>query len=66
MVGQDVAASSHAELSARPDTVTAYRIYVTAPPAVGSAGSQPLTMALTDRQDGATVRHETVFRGPER
>ena len=65
MVGQDVEGSSHAELSARPDTVTAYRIYVTAPPAVLSAGSQPLTMALTDRQDGATVRHETVFRGPE-
>jgi cytochrome c oxidase accessory protein FixG len=65
VVGQDVAASSHAELSARPDTVTAYRIYVTAPPAVGSAGSQPLTMALTDRQDGSTVRHETVFRGPK-
>ena len=31
-----------------------------------SAGSQPLTMVLTDRQDGASVRHETVFRGPER
>jgi polyferredoxin len=65
VVGRDVADSSHAELSARPDTVTAYRTYVTAPPAAVSEGSQPLTMALTDREGGETARHETVFRGPE-
>jgi cytochrome c oxidase accessory protein FixG len=66
VVGQDLADSGHAELAARPDTVTAYRIYVTAPPAAVNEASQSLTMALTDRQDGTTVRHETVFRGPER
>jgi polyferredoxin len=66
VVGQDLADSGYAQLAARPDTVTTYRIYVTAPPAAVSEGSQELTMALTDRKDGATVRHETVFRGPER
>jgi cytochrome c oxidase accessory protein FixG len=65
VVGQEAAASSTAALTAKPDTVTSYRVYVSAPPAALSAGSQALTMALTDRQGGATVRHETVFRGPE-
>ena len=66
VVGQELADSSHAQLAAGPDTVTTYRIYVTALPAAVSEGSQELIMALTDRQDGATVRHKTVFRGPER
>jgi hypothetical protein len=65
VVGQEAAPSSTAALAAKPDTVTSYRVYVSAPPAALSAGSQALTMALTDRQGGATVRHETVFRGPE-
>jgi polyferredoxin len=65
VVGQADDREGHATLAAKPDAVTTYRIYVTAPRAAVTAPSQPLAMILTDPADGVTVRHETVFRGPE-
>ncbi len=54
-----------AELAARPDAVTTYRVHVTAPRAALGGEAEDLMMILTDRASGETARHETVFRGPE-
>jgi polyferredoxin len=64
VIGQNAAPAERAVLAAEPDAVTTYRIYVTAPPAAVIEQSEPLTMVLTDPQDAASARHETVFRGP--
>jgi polyferredoxin len=64
VIGQNVARAEGAALPAGPDAVTTYRIYVTVPAAAVTEQSQPLTMVLTDREDAASARHATVFRGP--
>jgi cytochrome c oxidase accessory protein FixG len=53
-----------AALLAKPDAVTSYRVYVTAPLAAIDGDAVDMTVVLTDRATGAATRHETVFRGP--
>jgi cytochrome c oxidase accessory protein FixG len=53
-----------AALLAKPDAVTSYRIYVTAPAAAIDEDAVDLTLVLTDRGTGAATRRETIFRGP--
>ena len=53
-----------AALRAKPDAVTSYRVYVTAPLAAIDGDAVDMTVVLTDRATGAATRHETVFRGP--
>jgi cytochrome c oxidase accessory protein FixG len=62
VIGQPEDAS--AALLAKPDAVTSYRVYVTAPPAATDDDAVDMTVVLTDRATGAATRHETVFRGP--
>jgi len=62
VIGQPEDAS--AALLAKPDAVTSYRVYVTAPPAAIDGDAVDMTVVLTDRATGAATRHETVFRGP--
>ena len=53
------------ELSAKPDQVSAYRLFVTVPP---SAVVEPVTelhVVLTDRATDDSFSFETIFRGPE-
>jgi polyferredoxin len=65
VLGQEHEGADVARLPAKPDTVTTYRVYVTAPRASVTEESQPLTMVLSDQHDDITARHSTVFRGPE-
>ncbi len=50
-------------LTAAPDMVATYRIFVTAPRAALQPGSQPLSLTLTSTT-GETVSYQTVFMGP--
>ena len=65
VLGQEQEGADVARLSARPDAVTTYRVYVTAPRSSVTEESQPLAMVLSDQHDDITARHSTVFRGPE-
>ncbi len=51
-------------LSARPDDVETYRIFVTAPRNNLDGASNDLEFVLTDAATGETVEYETVFAGP--
>jgi polyferredoxin len=64
VVGQDQAGASRAELAARPDAVTTYRVHVSAPRDVVDGEAEDLTMILRDLTSGEAARHQTVFRGP--
>jgi cytochrome c oxidase accessory protein FixG len=50
-------------LEAKPDGVSTYRVYVTLPRAVIDGEHLPVTFELS-APDGATTRHEQVFRAP--
>lgn len=52
-------------LTAAPDTVATYRIFVTVPAASARVASQPLTFSLT-AANGDTATYDTVFMAPER
>ncbi len=60
--GQEVQATEQS-LSAPPDTVATYRIFVTAPRSGLQGASQPLTFRLTSA-NGETATYESVFMGP--
>ena len=64
VVGQERGDVTRAELAAKPDAVTSYRVHVSAPPDGLDGEAADLTMILTDRASGEAARHETVFRGP--
>jgi len=51
-------------LAARPDGVTTYRVYVTAPQGALEGDTGAVTMVLTERASGSSARHDAVFRGP--
>ena len=56
---------SLATLDAKPDQVSTYRLFVTAPPAAVADLVQDLHVVLTDQDGGATYTFETIFRGPK-
>jgi polyferredoxin len=62
--GQEPAAATPGTLAAKPDAVTAYRIYISAPPEALSGENATFWLQLTDRASGDATRHETVFWGP--
>ncbi len=64
VIGQEGEGARQAELSAGPDTVTSYRIFVTVPRDEITEDVQPMRMVLREQASGATVSHDTVFRGP--
>jgi cytochrome c oxidase accessory protein FixG len=53
------------ELSAKPDTVTTYRIYVRAPAQAVKGVSTPLKFELKDLHGGEIATYDTVFLAPE-
>jgi cytochrome c oxidase accessory protein FixG len=57
-------AGTGSALIAAPDSVATYRIYVTAPAGAVRGARTPLTFVLAT-PDGAVVRTETLFAGPE-
>ncbi len=51
-------------LTARPDDVETYRVFVTAPRSSLDGASSDLEFTLSDVATGETVRYNTVFAGP--
>ncbi len=51
-------------LATRPDTVTTYRVHLTAPRARLAGESTDITFVLRNPETGAILRHRTVFIGP--
>ncbi|MDX1575919.1 MAG: 4Fe-4S dicluster domain-containing protein, partial [Kiloniellales bacterium] len=64
IVGQDEAGVAARGLEALPDSVATYQVYVRLPAEDAAAATQPLVFLLTDRESGAQVRAESIFRGP--
>jgi len=67
VIGEDesTANEAHAALiSASPDSVATYRVYVTAPRASLKEASVPLTFQLTDGANADKDSHDSVFMGP--
>jgi len=65
VVGQEGSASQDvARLTARPDSVATYRVFVVVPADLIKSQVQDFAFVLTELDTGETVRHETVFRGP--
>ncbi|MFI4986896.1 MAG: cytochrome c oxidase accessory protein CcoG [Alphaproteobacteria bacterium] len=53
-------------LTAEPDTVATYRLYLTAPRAALAGESTPLTFEIEEHVSREVVRHDSIFIGPER
>jgi cytochrome c oxidase accessory protein FixG len=64
VIGQEAEGVRQVELLANPDTVTSYRLFVTVPRAEVTDEVQPMRMVLSEQASGASVTHDTVFRGP--
>jgi cytochrome c oxidase accessory protein FixG len=64
VLGLDQTDGRSAVLDAKPDRVSTYRLFVTAPPAAVTDAVQDLHIVLTDQDGGKTFGFETVFRGP--
>jgi polyferredoxin len=64
VIGQEAEAAEQIQLSARPDAVTSYKVYVTAPRAALTGDTHELEMVLTEQATERSFEHETVFRGP--
>jgi len=52
-------------LSAKPDSVATYKVYVRRPADAGDK-TQDVTIVMTEKTSGDEIRQETVFRGPGR
>ncbi|MGP1394697.1 MAG: cytochrome c oxidase accessory protein CcoG [Inquilinaceae bacterium] len=53
-------------LTAEPDSVATYQVFVTMPAEALSDGTRAFDFVLTDTETGETARHESIFRGPAR
>ena len=49
-----------------PDRVSTFQVYVTLPRSAVEGASMAIDFEATDAVAGTTVRHSSVFRGPER
>jgi cytochrome c oxidase accessory protein FixG len=59
----EVVGADPSALSARPDRVSTYRVFVTAP-GTGLAPSTPVVFELRDARTGETARYDAVFLAP--
>ncbi len=65
VVGQEDSASQNiARLTADPDTVATYRVFMIVPADLVQGQVQDFAFVLTELQTSETVRRDTVFRGP--
>ena len=65
VLGIDEADASAVSLTASPDAVETYRLFVSAPRAILAGEASDLTFMLLDPLTDLVIEHETVFRGPE-
>ncbi len=61
---EDETAAHTATISAAPDSVATYRVYVTAPRTAVTSTSLPLTFQLSDTGSNEKNSHDSVFMGP--
>jgi cytochrome c oxidase accessory protein FixG len=66
IVGGAAETSGPVELWAMPDRVSAFQVYVTLPRLAVEGAMMAIDFEATDAVAGTTVRHSSVFRGPER
>jgi hypothetical protein len=59
-------AGSTVTLTAPPDGVGSYHVYLRLPRAAVRGEVADIGLVLTDPDTGATHRHSTLFRGPKR
>ena len=65
VVGQeDSSAENIARLTAAPNSVATYHVFLTVPPELEVDETHAFAFTLTDRDGGAIAHHETIFRGP--
>ena len=64
VIGEDDPMAKRASLTAEPDSVATYKVYVAVPGQAVDAQIQEFAFLLQNAE-GDTVRHETVFRGPK-
>jgi cytochrome c oxidase accessory protein FixG len=62
VVGADVTAGA---LAVGPDNLESYRIFVSAPRSALDDDSMDVRFVITDRDSGAQVTYDSVFRGPQ-
>jgi polyferredoxin len=62
VVGADVSADA---LPVGPDNLESYRVFVSAPRSALDDDSLDVRFLLTDRDSGAQVTYDSVFRGPQ-
>jgi hypothetical protein len=66
VVGREQETPGPVELRAAPDGVSTFQVYVTLPREAVPAASMEMEFEVADAATGATVRHASVFHGPER
>ncbi len=66
IVGGAAETSGPVELWAMPDRVSTFQVYVTLPRLAVEGATMAIDFEATDAVAGTTVRHSSVFRGPER
>jgi cytochrome c oxidase accessory protein FixG len=65
VVGAQPETSGPVELRAMPDGVSTFQVYVTLPRLAVDGATMAIDFEATDAVAGTTVRHASVFRGPE-
>ena len=66
VIGQDTEKVAKVSLTAKPDDVGTYRIFVTAPAANLDGATTDLEFVLTDQETSEAVAFDSVFSGPKR
>jgi polyferredoxin len=66
VIGQSNEEVTKTTLSARPDDVATYKVYVRVPRTALHGDSAALRFVLTDTSNGEMADNDTIFRGPER
>jgi len=64
ILGLENSDSRSAKLDAKPDQISTYRLFITAPPATIAEPVRSLSVVLTDQAGDEAFTFETVFRGP--
>ncbi|MGH1483648.1 MAG: cytochrome c oxidase accessory protein CcoG [Geminicoccales bacterium] len=65
ILGLENSDSRSAKLDAKPDQVSTYRLFITAPPATVAEPVTDLSVVLTDQAGDEAFTFETVFQGPK-
>ena len=65
VLGRESQNTGDLRLTVAPNAVGTYRIFVTVPPGQITDESMPMDITVTALDDGESMSHDTVFRGPQ-